>query len=195
MKRTVTPVWRRKSVVILLPVIAALAVFGTTTQTWVHVHLAQGAVEQPDLSIAGNKVAVAVSALALVALAGSLAATIAGRIARVITSVIVLLSGLGIVAVVAAVLADPSAAAAGQVGAATGVVGQPSDAATTLFPVLAMIAAVVLCAGAVLLFAAGRGWKQRSKYDAGAGSGARPAEPADDIDSWDRLSRGDDPTD
>ena len=44
---------------------------------------------------------------------------------------------------------------------------------------------------------AGRYWKTRTKYDVAATAAAGAAHPAaqpDEIDSWDRLSRGDDPT-
>ena len=65
----------------------ALAVFGTTTQTWLTVHLdpqqlGQAVSGQDGLQVQGSKAATTVTALALVALAGGLAASIAGRIAR-----------------------------------------------------------------------------------------------------------------
>lgn len=187
--------WQRKSTLIMVAVLAALAVFGTTTQTWIHVSITQGAVQQAALNIPGSKAAVAVSALALVALAGALAATIAGRVARIITSAIVLLAAAGIIAVVVGVLADPSAAAMAEVGKATGVVGVASNAATTWFPVAAVAAAAVLAAAAALILWVGRGWTVRSKYDAAtAASQPAPGGPVDEVDSWDRLSRGDDPT-
>ncbi|WP_104092342.1 Trp biosynthesis-associated membrane protein [Arthrobacter sp. GMC3] len=192
-----TPVWARKSTLIMLAVLAALAVFGTTTQTWIHVSFAQVQVQQSNLNIPGNKAAVSVSALALVALAGTLALTIAGRISRIITGAIVLLAALGIVAVVLGVLADPSAAAMGEVGKATGVIGVSSNASTTWFPVAAVVAAAVLAIAAALILWAGRRWSVRTKYDAASSSPAKGASsgPIDEIDSWDRLSRGDDPTD
>ena len=63
------------------------------------------------------------TALALVALAGGLAASIAGRIARWIITAIIVLAAAGIVAAAATVLADPLAAAQGSIAAATGVTG------------------------------------------------------------------------
>ncbi|RAN73379.1 hypothetical protein B5P43_31075 [Bacillus sp. SRB_336] len=190
------PTWQRKSTLVMLAVLAALAVFGTTTQTWIHVSFAQGAVQQAALNVPGSKAAVAVSALALVALAGVLATTIAGRVARIIASAIVLLSALGIIAVVLGVLADPSAAAMAEVGKATGVVGVASDATTTWFPLAALAASIVLAAAAGLILWVGRGWTVRTKYDAATSSPEQPGpgDPIDEVDSWDRLSRGDDPT-
>lgn len=192
--KSVIPVWQRKSTLILLAVLAALAVFGTTTQTWIHVAFEKGQVEQADLFIPGNKTSVAVSALALVALAGSLATTIAGKVARIITTVLVLLSAVGIVAVVLGVLLNPGAAADPHVGAATGVIGGAINATTTLFPVIAVIAAVILALAAAMILFFGRRWVVRSKYDTTAANSGK-AGPVDDIDSWDQLSRGKDPTD
>ena len=63
------------------------------------------------------------------------------------------------------------------------------------FPALAVVAGILLGLGALLIIPAGRYWKTRTKYDAAAaGRPATPRAPADEIDSWDRLSRGDDPT-
>lgn len=192
--RTV-PFWQRKSTLILLAVLAALAVFGTTTQTWIHVAIGQGEVAQTDLDIPGSKAAVAVSALALVALAGSLATSIAGKIARYITTAIMALSAVGIAAVVLGVLTNPVAAAMAEVGAATGIEGQGANATTTIFPVLAIAAAVVLGIAALLVLWYGRSWSVRTKYDAAKVTPANTDdEPIDEIDRWDQLSRGEDPT-
>lgn len=192
---TSVPFWQRKSTLILLMIVAALAVFGTTTQTWIHVAIAQGEVAQTDLDIPGNKAAVAVSALALVALAGSLATSIAGKIARIVTSCIVFCSAAGIVAVVLGILLDPAAAAVAEVGAATGIEGQPSDATATVFPVLAVAAAVVLGLATLLVLWFGRAWTVRTKYDAAKQeSDVDSDRPVDEIDHWDQLSRGEDPT-
>lgn len=190
------PAWQRKSTLILLAVVAALALIGTSTQTWIHVAISPGEVATTDLDIPGSKAAVAVSALAIVALAGALATTIAGKVARNVTAAIVLLSAVGVIAVVLGILADPAAAAMSEVGAATGIEGQPSNATTTVFPLLAIVAAAVLALASVLVLWFGRGWNVRSKYDAAkAAPAAGKDEPMDEIDRWDSLSRGEDPTD
>lgn len=190
------PFWQRKASLILLAVLAALAIFGTTTQTWIHVSIGQGEVAQSDLNIPGNTAAVAVSALALVALAGALATSIAGKIARIVTSMIMFLSAVGIAAVVLGVLANPVGAAAAEVGAATGIEGPATNATTTVFPVLAIVAALVLAVVSLLVLIFGRSWNVRTKYDAATQAPVGgPSEPVDEIDSWDQLSRGEDPTD
>ncbi|MGX1161409.1 putative membrane protein (TIGR02234 family) [Arthrobacter sp. SLBN-100] len=199
-KRPATPALARKSTLVLLVAVLALAVFGTTTQTWMTVTLdpnqvGQGGAAQSSLEVQGSKAATAVTASALVALAGGLAAAIAGRIARWIITGIIVLASAGIVAAAATVLADPLAAAQGAIAAATGVTGSQAQVAVTAFPVLAVVAGCLLAVAALLIIPASRHWKNRTKYDApAAGSTAATSGPVDEIDSWDRLSRGDDPT-
>lgn len=195
-----TPAWARKSTLVLLVAVLALAVFGTTTQTWITVTLdpdqvGQAGSAQTALEVQGSKAATTVTALALVALAGGLAAAIAGRIARWIITAIIVLASAGIVGAAATVLADPLAAAQGSIAAATGVTGSTAEVSVTAFPAIAVVVGVLLALGALLIIPAGRHWKSRTKYDARATGGAvATAGPVDEIDSWDRLSRGDDPT-
>jgi uncharacterized membrane protein (TIGR02234 family) len=195
-----TRAWARKSTLVLLVAVLALAVFGTTTQTWMTVTLdpnqvGQDGAAQTALEVQGSKAATAVTALALVALAGGLAAAIAGRIARWIIAGIIVFASAGIVAAAATVLANPLAAAQGAIAAATGITGSQAEVAVTAFPVFAVVTGCLLALAALLIIPAGRHWKTRTKYDApAAGSTAAAAGPVDEIDSWDRLSRGDDPT-
>jgi uncharacterized membrane protein (TIGR02234 family) len=197
--RSTVPGWARKSTVVLLIAALALAAFGTTTQTWLTVHLdpqlGQAAGGEGGLQVQGSKAATTVTALALVALAGGLAASIAGKIARWIITAIIVLAGAGIIAAAATVLADPLAAAQGSIAAATGVSGGGADVSVSAFPVLAVVAGCLLAACGLLVVPAGRYWKSRTKYDAAAaGPAGQQTGPVDEIDSWDRLSRGDDPT-
>jgi uncharacterized membrane protein (TIGR02234 family) len=196
------PRWARKSTLVLVIAALALAVFGTTTQTWLTVHLdptqlGQAVNSQDGLRVQGSKAATTVTALALVALAGGLAAAIAGRIARWVITAIILLAAAGIVGAAAVVQADPLAAAQGSIAAATGISGSSVQVDVTAFPALAVVAGSLLGLSALAIVPAGRYWRARTKYDTAVGSRAgtaAPAGPADEIDSWDRLSRGDDPT-
>ncbi|KNH21148.1 hypothetical protein ACU18_03150 [Arthrobacter sp. ZBG10] len=199
-KATRAPAWARKSTLVLLIAVLALGVFGTTTQTWMTVTLDPSTVGQAGgsleaLAVQGSKAATTVTALALVALAGGLAASIAGRIARWIITAIIVLASAGIVAAAATVLADPLAASQGSIAAATGVTGSQAQVDLTVFPILAVVAGCLLAVAGLLVLPASRHWKARTKYDQPAAAGtAAPAGPVDEIDSWDRLSRGDDPT-
>ena len=190
---TPSPRWARKSTLVLATALLALAVFGTTTQTWIEVRLDPTAASSSDLHVQGSKAATAVTALALVALAGGLAASIAGRIARWIIAALLALSAAGIILAAATVLSDPLGAAQGSIAAATGISGGQASVATTVFPVLAIVAGALLAVCAVVLPLAGRHWKTRTKYDAAAVK-ERGIGPVDEIDSWDSLSRGEDPT-
>ena len=196
--RSSTPAWARKSTLVLLIAVIALAVFGTTTQTWMTVNLDPQqlgqAAGQGGLQVQGSKAATTVTALALVALAGGLAASIAGKIARWIITAIIVLAAAGIITAAATVLADPLAAAQGSIAAATGVTGSSADVSVTAFPVLAVVAGSLLALCGLLVIPAGRYWKTRTKYDTAAQGSAAQSGPVDEIDSWDRLSRGDDPT-
>ena len=200
----VVPRWARKSTLVLAIAALALAVFGTTTQTWLTVHLdpaqlGQAVNSQDGLQVQGSKAATTVTARALVALAGGLAASIAGRIARWVITALILLAAAGIVSAAAIVIADPLAAAQGSIAAATGITGSDVNVDVTVFPALAVVAGTLLGLSALLIVPAGRYWKSRTKSDTAAtcgaaGGSAAPAGPTDEIDSWDRLSRGDDPT-
>ncbi|MBT2568578.1 Trp biosynthesis-associated membrane protein [Arthrobacter sp. ISL-85] len=195
-----TPVWARKSTLVLLITLLALAAFGTTTQTWITATLdpnqvGQAAATQSAIQVQGSKAATTVTALALVALAGGLAAAIAGRIARWVITAIIALASAGVVAAAATVLADPLAAAQGTIAGATGISGSQAHVELTPFPVLAVVAGCLLALAALVILPASRYWKTRTKYDAaGAAGTVAAAGPVDEIDSWDRLSRGEDPT-
>ncbi|MDQ0664759.1 putative membrane protein (TIGR02234 family) [Arthrobacter ulcerisalmonis] len=199
-KARATPVWARRSTLVLLITLLALAAFGTTTQTWMTATLdpnqmGQAGAGQSAIQVQGSKAATTVTALALVALAGGLAAAIAGRIARWVITAIIVFASAGVVTAAATVLADPLAAAQGSIAAATGVSGSQARVDLTPFPVLAVVAGCVLALAALLILPASRYWKTRTKYDAAGAAGTAPAAgPVDEIDSWDRLSRGEDPT-
>ncbi|MET3905108.1 Trp biosynthesis-associated membrane protein [Paenarthrobacter sp. 4246] len=188
------PRWARKSTLVLATTILALVVFGATTQTWIEVSLDPTGASNSVLHVQGSKAATAVTALAVVALAGGLAASIAGKIARWIIAVLIVLSATGIILAAITVLLDPLGAAQGAIAAATGVSGGQADAAPTAFPVAAIAAGALLALCAVALPLAGRHWTSRTKYDAGARGRKSSNEPVDEIDSWDSLSRGEDPT-
>ncbi|WP_323961717.1 hypothetical protein GC088_07125 [Arthrobacter sp. JZ12] len=188
---------QRRGTVVLATAAAALAAFGSTTQTWLSVALPQTAVQTPDLSVPGSEAATAVTAFALVGLAAGLAASIAGPIARWIIAVILTVAGAGITWSTLSVAADPAAAAAPAIGEALGVTGQAGVVVSgTAMPWVAAAAGVLLVACAAWLLVAGRTWGAAKRYEKSGsrGSTSRPATASDEIDSWDSLTRGEDPT-
>ena len=185
--------WQRKGTVVLGGVLAAAAAFGTTTRTWLEVTLPQADVQTPQVAVAGSDAATSVTAFALVALAAALAASIAGRVARWVISVVLLLSGLGVMIASWVVIRDPQQGAAGAIGEATGVTGGAGiEVHMNAMPWLAAAAGALIVLAGLWLAIAGRHWKTSRRYTTAADTA--DGEPIDDIDSWDRLTRGEDPT-
>ncbi|KRF06261.1 hypothetical protein ASH00_08375 [Arthrobacter sp. Soil782] len=196
-----TPALRRRGFLVLATVASALAAFGSTTQTWLSVALPQSGVQTPSIEVAGSDAATAVTAFALVGLAAALAASIAGRIARWIIAVILTVAGAGIALSSLAVATDPGSAAAPAIGESLGVTSQDGASVTaTAMPWLAAVAGLLLVLCAVWLLIAGRGWQTARRYENRQDSSptrnpqAKADTNADEIDSWDSLSRGEDPT-
>ncbi len=179
----------------------ALAVFGTTTQTWLTVRLdpaaGPGGQRQDGLHVQGSKAATTVTALALVALAGGLASLHRRQgLPRWIIAAIIVLASAGIVIAAVTVLADPLGAAQGSIAADHRDlrVAAPG-ASSTGFPVLAVVAAGPAGLAGGLLTSRGPATGRRAPSTTSpAGQPSRVSGPVDEIDSWDRLSRGEDPT-
>ncbi len=219
--------WMSKRMVVSAGVIGAVAALAMSTRTWIHVIPSSGAINVQPFDVSGDDAATAVAALAVVVLAGSVAASIAGRLARLVIALLILLSGLGIAASAITALSDPVAASVSTVGAAAGTLKVQGDYQLTLWPWLTVVIGVWIMATAVWLALAGHRWKASRKYtpapatesvstpgtdpsavDAASGTAQDPAplgaarsetgredeDSMDEIDGWDRLSRGEDPT-
>lgn len=211
--------WLSKRYVVFAGVLGGIAGLAMSTRTWIHVVPAPGAINVQEFDVSGQDAATAVAALAVVVLAGSVAAAIAGRLARWIIAVLVLLSGLGIAASALTALSDPVAASVSKVGAAAGTMRIQGDYQVTFWPWLTVAIGVWIMASAIWLAVAGRRWKTSRKYtpatvaatgeagdspaSASASAAATGGDPApephesavlDEIDGWDSLSRGEDPT-
>lgn len=186
--------------VLLLGLLGAVIALATSTRTWIKVQPEVGTVKVPLIEVAGSDAATAVAALAVVALAGTLAAMIAGKIARYIIAVILLLAGGGIAGSAISVIADPVFAAATKVGDATGLNSSGGDYNVSFWPYIAVLGGLVLVGAAVLLGVTGGSWAGSRKYSREApavheGTAQAASEgKIDEIDGWDSLSRGDDPT-
>ena len=200
MNSTQTPLWGTKRMVMLLGVIGGVLGLATSTRIWITVQPEVGSVKIPLIEVAGSDASAAIAALAIVALAGSLAALIAGPVARYIVAGILLIAGGGIVTSAISVLADPVTAATTKVGEATGLSSSAGDYEVSFWPYVTILAGVILVANALILAIASRTWKSSKKYtrDAAATAGNKdslaPTGQIDEITGWDSLSRGDDPT-
>lgn len=143
-------------------------------------------------AVGGSVTGTAVTAL-LAGMAGLLAATIAGRVARAACGAAVVVAGVvaGLAAI--GVLRDPAGALTTATGATVGRTGGvPAAGTATVWPWLTVAGALGLALTGVAVLTVGRQWAARAaRFDAPGGAD-RPA-AVDDTD-WDRLSRGEDPT-
>ncbi len=185
----------RRSTVVLATLVAALAVFACSAATWVAATV-RTTLEPVTVDVAGSDAAPAVTALGLVAAAGALTTAISGRVLRSVVSAVVVLAGLGALAASVAELADPAGAAQTAVGESTGMVNAGGEFALTLWPWLAAAAAVLVTLCGAWSLVAGRSWATARRYER-TGTGTAPGASAgrgDEIDSWDALTEGRDPT-
>lgn len=165
------------------------------TQVWFTVRLQSG----ESLPVAGDVAAPALTALALsgLALAGALA--IAGPVFRVILGVLQAAIGALIITSAAMAIANPIAASASAITAATGVSGDESVAAlvsevgSAVWPLLALLFGVLLTLLGLFIAATTRLWPASSrKYQAVRLEEAEGEHSA--AGDWDALSDGRDPT-
>jgi hypothetical protein len=203
---------RSKGPAVMAAVLLALGVIGVTTQTWLKVDLPKGPVRLPGVEVTGNDAATAATALAVAALAAGLASAVAGAVARGVAAAVLAIAGAGIAWISWRTASLPEQAAAPAVGHATGL-GDVAGASITVtaMPWIAGVLGILLIAVAAVILTAGRTWAGARRYstspaeagdraqvgaaDQGAGAAAAAdVREDDDIDSWDRLSRGEDPT-
>lgn len=179
----------------------AIGVIGST-QTWISVTLADGATE--PLLVAGAAAVPLLTPLSLAALALGAAVSITGVVLRYVFGALGIAIGviLGVLSAQVAV-APPVSAVASTVTAATGIGGADAVAdlvastSATPWPVFTLLAQIVLVAAGVFALVTARRWRgsaDRRYRPSPATAGASGSRPHDAIDSWDDLSRGDDPT-
>jgi hypothetical protein len=183
---------RLRLTVILAGILVAGLVLLTWTQPWFDLVLDGG----QRLSVPGKSAAPALSALGLASLALMGALSIAGRGIRIVLGALEAAIGIAIVAATGGVLADPAAASASTITAATAVSGPASIAAlissttVALWPPLALAAGVLtVLVGAAVLVTARRWPGPTAKYEA-----APDSDTGTPVGAWDSLSDGSDPT-
>jgi uncharacterized membrane protein (TIGR02234 family) len=188
---------RRVAVVVVLAG-AGLALLAAT-RAWVtqRVTSVPGVV---GLTATGSQAAPTVATLAIVAAAAAVVLLIGGRLVARLAGVLAALAGAGIVAAVGRVLADPRAAAAPAVPAATGRAGPLTGAASPSGWVwLALVSGLLAVAGGLVAVARGGSWPVPGRrFETGPSGGGPPARTSeagqDSVAAWDALSRGEDPT-
>lgn len=193
---------RNARLIALAAVVAGGAVaLVSSTQTWLEVALRQ---TDDVLAVAGAGAVPLLAPLSLAALALGLALSIVGPVPRYAFGVIAVLIGGGLGAASWRIAAElPTDAVAAAVTEATGLAG--TDAVTSLvariaataWPGLTIGAALLIVAGGVFTLATAHRWSgagRRYRTDPAVAGGSGGSRPHDAIDSWDDLSRGEDPT-
>ncbi|MDQ1136677.1 putative membrane protein (TIGR02234 family) [Microbacterium sp. SORGH_AS 1204] len=192
---------RARSTAVLGMLLAGAVGVIASTQTWIDVTLDDGA--QQTLAVAGAEALPVLTPLSLAALALGAALSIVGPVLRyvfgVLGAMIAVLTGVGTAQVV---FATPVSATAATVTDATGISGTDAvaslvtDLSLTPWPAVTLLAQVLLAAAAVFTLVTARRWTSGAsrKYRTATEAGADTGRPHDAIDSWDDLSRGDDPT-
>lgn len=191
---------------VLVGIVLAAALLGTARATWITASVEAIGGGTTTVPVTGTDAAPAVLALAIVALAASLATAISSRLISVITGPVLILAGVGALAASLAARADPAARAASRIAESTGLLGRAGQSELTAWPTAAVLPAALLAVLGVLVLLSGPSWPRASRYErdaaAPAGVPAGAAEPvtaasdplADAAGTWDMLSRGEDPT-
>lgn len=193
----------------LLAVVVSLAVGAlgviSSTQTWLVVTL-QGSGDA--LPVPGAAAIPVLAPLSLAVLALGAALSIVGLVLRyVFGALTVLIAAILAWSTATVAFAQPTSAVASTVTAATGIAGQDAVAglvaavSTTAWPAVTLVGWILLAGAGALTLGTARHWRgagRRYRTDAGAAASETPASepsgPLDAVDSWDDLSRGEDPT-
>jgi hypothetical protein len=191
----------RSLAVVLILAAGALGVIAST-QTWLSVTIEDGA--RDLLPVSGAAALPVLAPLSLTALALGAALAIAGTVLRyifgVLTVVIAVVLGIATGTIV---FTAPVSAVVSAVTEATGIAGLEAvgDLVTavsmTPWPPITLAACVVLLGAGALILATAHRWPgagRKYRTDARDAPEGESSRRADAIDSWDDLSRGQDPT-
>ncbi|WHS28017.1 Trp biosynthesis-associated membrane protein [Auritidibacter ignavus] len=198
-------IFSRRNTVLLVLALGAVALI-CATQTWVR------ATEIPqtldaEITVSGQDVSPVTMAMALVALAAAIALTIVRTVGRWVIGVLLILVGAMLAWACGLVLADPVGSIQPAVAEYTGLAQDPGPVQVTVAGWICLIVGMGLALLGVVVLVAGRHWSLSSsrKYEnatttaqpesgtSGTLSSPQPSRTAE-IDAWDELSRGQDPT-
>jgi hypothetical protein len=177
----------------LVLVLVVLALGGVVVLCSTQVFSTVTPVGAKAVPITGQVVAPALAPLGIVLLALAAALTIAGRIARVVLGVVLVLLGAVVVLLTLPSALDPAAGTRGAVSTATGVVGLVAVVAVgTPWPLVAAVAGVLAALAGTAVLVRSPGWPSGGgRYRQAGPAGGRRSDP---VDEWDALTAGGDPT-
>lgn len=187
----------RSMVVLVLLLGGALALIGST-QTWVTANGFEAA-HITNVTLSGQEASPVITAMSLVSIAGGAALSIARNIGRWIIGCVAILAALAIGTTTINVLVSPINAAAQKISETTGTTATTNvveHLEVSLMPWLTVLGAVIILVGGIVALAYGSRWSlgKTKKYDMNQPPPVRHDGPLDEIDTWDELSRGEDPT-
>ena len=206
---------RFKSMSLLAAIVLSAMVLIGWSQTWFvfDVSFAEG--QSRPLDISGQQVASALSALGLTGFALTAALSLAGILLRRILGILLFFLGVGIFFATIAPWADPISAAAPALTALSAISDVDTlrtfvlSTSTTAWPgVSAVMGLLFLPLGILIFFTAGKWGTASRKFERTSKKAASPTSSlgvadapaqmedvsAQNIDAWDALSHGDDPT-
>ncbi|MFV0320471.1 MAG: Trp biosynthesis-associated membrane protein [Microbacterium sp.] len=192
---------RRARLICILAVLlaGALGVI-SSTQTWLVVTLAAGG---DALTVPGADALPVLAPLSLAVLALGAALSLAGRVLRYVLGALTVAAAVTLLWLTVPIAVQlPVSAVASTVTTHTGIAGVESVSqlvatiTATAWPAIAVVLWVVLLLAGTATLATAHGWRRTGRRFSASGEHAAAAAdtPLDAVDSWDDLSRGDDPT-
>lgn len=195
------PIGLSRSVTVLILLLGGVLALIGSTQTWV---TAMGfeATHIQHVQLSGQEASPIITAMALVTVVAGAALSIARKIGRWVIGIVAIFATVAMGWATINVIIDPLGAAAQKIAEATGTSGVDGDTAATievsLLAWLTVIGSVIGLIGALIALTVGAKWPigKTKKYEAGVQrpTAQKPDGRLDEIDTWDDLSRGKDPT-
>jgi len=191
---------RARLIAVLAALVAGAIGIISSTQTWIDVILTAGSA--PDIAVAGNDAVPVLAPLSLAALALGLALSIVWRILRYVFGALALAGAVWLfILTLQVVTGPPVAAVAAPITKATGIAGSAAIAALIDHAVVsgwawgALFGWVLLAVSGAFTLATAHRWRTGGRRYETSTAVVAATGPLDAVDSWDSLSRGDDPTD
>lgn len=183
--------------VLVILVGGAVALIGAT-QTWVSATGFEAA-HISNVQLSGQEASPVISAMSLVTVAAGAALSIARNIGRWIIGIVAILGSVAMGWATITVLSSPLDAAAQKIAETTGTTGMEDIAANievSMLPWLTILGSAFALLGGIVTLTVGAHWptSKTKKYDLGDQKQPAPDGQLDEIDTWDELSRGEDPT-
>lgn len=183
--------------VLILLLGGVLALIGST-QTWVTA-VGFEAAHIDSVQLSGQEASPVITAMALVTVAAGAALSIARRMGRWLIGIVAVLAAVAMAWASIDVVVNPLRAVAQKIAETTGTTATAEitpNIEVTVLPWLTVIGALIGAVGGLMTLTAGRRWPvgKTKKYDVGTQQRHDPDGPLDEIDTWDELSRGEDPT-